>query len=73
VHEPTDHLQCGACHSPATLSMLERADRRFCLQCHTSMSGHEPDDECSTCHLLIGPDEAMRQIVSARTIPQGRQ
>lgn len=73
VHEPTDHLVCGACHSPATLSMLERADRRFCLQCHTTMSGHESDGECSTCHLLIGPDEAMRQIVSARTIPQGRQ
>ncbi|HUF67999.1 MAG TPA: hypothetical protein VMM79_05045 [Longimicrobiales bacterium] len=73
LHERTDHLLCGACHAPATLSIMENADRRFCLQCHTTMADHRPAGECSTCHLLIPPDEAMRRIVGARTIPRGRQ
>jgi predicted CXXCH cytochrome family protein len=72
-HQQVDHLICGACHSPTTLSLLESADRRFCLQCHTTMPDHNPEAECSTCHLLMTPDEAMQQIVNARTIPRGRE
>jgi predicted CXXCH cytochrome family protein len=73
LHQQVDHLICGACHAPATLSLLESADRRFCIQCHTTMADHNPEGECSTCHLLMTPDEAMQRIVSARTVPRGRE
>lgn len=72
-HQRTDHLMCGACHATETLTLFERADRRFCLQCHTERGDHKPEDECATCHLLISPEEAMRQILQARTIPPGRE
>lgn len=72
-HQPTDHLVCGACHSPSTLQQLGTANRRFCLTCHTDKVDHQPEGECSTCHLVLSPAEAMRQIVTARSVPRGRE
>jgi len=66
-HKRTDHLECGACHAPATLSLMGSADRRFCLVCHVSQTDHRPEGDCSTCHLALTPEQALRRIVAART------
>ncbi len=58
AHAPpeTAHEACAACHTPGTIADL-RPDRSFCLTCHEASVDHEPDGQCTTCHLLESPDE----------------
>ncbi|MFW6039942.1 MAG: hypothetical protein ACOC9N_02570, partial [Gemmatimonadota bacterium] len=58
THAPpeTAHEACAACHTPSTIAGL-RPDRSFCLTCHRESVDHEPDGQCTTCHLLETPDE----------------
>lgn len=65
-HRRTDHLECGACHAPATLQLFGTADRAFCLQCHRDLVAHRPAGECAECHLQLTPAEAMARMLNAR-------
>ena len=64
THAPpvTAHEACAACHTPATIAGMQ-PDRPFCLTCHQDSADHEPDGQCTTCHLLETPDEYRPRLV----------
>jgi nitrate/TMAO reductase-like tetraheme cytochrome c subunit len=53
--ENASHQRCDACHTPASVALLEPR-RSFCSTCHPDQrSGHYEGRECSLCHLLTTP------------------
>jgi hypothetical protein len=52
---PDAHVACDACHSESVVGLLT-PDRALCLTCHAEQKDHQPDGECSTCHLLATPE-----------------
>lgn len=46
------HSDCSTCHNPHNSRV--RADRASCMECHTDMTGHQPEaDLCTGCHTFI--------------------
>ena len=57
AHAPPEpaHEACATCHTPETVLLFE-PDRPFCLACHAEDAEHEPDGQCTTCHLMESPE-----------------
>jgi hypothetical protein len=64
--ENASHQQCDACHTPATVGLLE-PNRSFCATCHAEQkTGHHADRQCTVCHLLSEPGEWRPRLSGGR-------
>jgi hypothetical protein len=66
AHAPPEdaHEACAACHTPATVAGLT-PDRELCLTCHSDYVDHEPEGQCTTCHLQESPEQYRPRLAGA--------
>lgn len=60
------HKACDACHATAKVASLTPT-RSFCLACHDETVDHNPDRECSVCHLQARPEDYRPRLLKAPT------
>jgi hypothetical protein len=56
------HVACDACHATAAIAALTPT-RSLCLACHGPAVDHNPERECSTCHLQAPPDSYRARLL----------
>jgi hypothetical protein len=56
------HIACDACHPTAAIAALSPT-RSFCLACHGQDVDHNPERECSECHLQAPPDKYRARLL----------